>query len=297
MKAAAMFLLTFVCTSNAFAIEDIEVRKTLVDYCNSPTKDPLRKTSEACKFASGQYDLVMLCSSLSKSDRSNKQKLDNVVFHYSQALNIDTDIAEQQLCTSILNNNVLDSQECKDEIAGKGSINRKWWNGQEWTTTTESLRDINASAAKGDVHSQFNLGYWHSNGAPCVPKDMKMAAPHLCSSYDQGFKMAKQVVGSQLQREELAKKYGCELTERQKVYAVETKKLEKEAQDFLRKAEKGDLGAMYKVGSLYLSDDYGLKKDYKAAFDWFSKAAKQGHAASMGALAGMYNRGDGVESK
>jgi len=39
---------------------------------------------------------------------------------------------------------------------------------------------------------------------------------------------------------------------------------------------------------------YGVTKDYKAALEWYKKAAEQGHAVAQNRLGAMYAKGDGV---
>jgi TPR repeat protein len=291
------YLCFFLFALNAFAEDRTTVIANLKKYCET-TKNPMAKNSVACKVADGNQSLDELCNSIVKKDRVTSSKLYEVVTYYSMALEIDDDSAQAQLCPNelkILAENVTQQTECLAENGGTGSVSRRWWNGQAWLATTESIRVIKESADKGDAYSQFNLGYWLTQGAPCIAKNMNEGVPYLCKSYDQGFNMAEQHFGSRLNREQMGKEYGCKLTERQKAYTAETKVYEQKAKVYLKKAEAGDVAAMNKVGSLYLSNDYGLQQDYKKAFYWFEKAAKKGYAPAMGALAGMYNRGDGVE--
>jgi hypothetical protein len=47
----------------------------------------------------------------------------------------------------------------------------------------------------------------------------------------------------------------------------------------LKKAEGGDVDAMYQVGKWYLSGHHTLKQNFKAAFSWFEKAHKGGNVS------------------
>ncbi len=51
-----------------------------------------------------------------------------------------------------------------------------------------------------------------------------------------------------------------------------------------------NLGLMYKAGGAVT----GVSKDYKKAFDWFEKAAKQGHHDALKQVGLMYFHGEGV---
>ncbi|KAJ0105711.1 hypothetical protein Patl1_19607 [Pistacia atlantica] len=60
-------------------------------------------------------------------------------------------------------------------------------------------------------------------------------------------------------------------------------------------AQKGNVGAMYKVGLFYYFGLRGLRRDRAKALAWFSKAADRGEPQSMEFLGEIYARGAGVE--
>ncbi|KAK0586577.1 hypothetical protein LWI29_009094 [Acer saccharum] len=60
-------------------------------------------------------------------------------------------------------------------------------------------------------------------------------------------------------------------------------------------AQKGNAGAMYKIGLFYYFGLRGLRRDRAKALSWFSKAADKGEAQSMEFLGEIYARGAGVE--
>lgn len=62
---------------------------------------------------------------------------------------------------------------------------------------------------------------------------------------------------------------------------------------YTQAAEQGHVDAMYKVGMLY-EKGRGLKRDFHQAFTWYEQAAKQGHSDAQYALALLYQRGRGV---
>lgn len=65
------------------------------------------------------------------------------------------------------------------------------------------------------------------------------------------------------------------------------------------KAEKGDADAQYKLAQLYYSPrrGSGFTKNPKAAFNYFRKAALQGHKDAQFNAGVMLNNGEGVEKK
>ncbi|GHT40156.1 hypothetical protein AGMMS49921_01050 [Endomicrobiia bacterium] len=53
--------------------------------------------------------------------------------------------------------------------------------------------------------------------------------------------------------------------------------------DQIKKAEQGVAEAQYSLGVMY-GNGYRVKQDYKEAFNWFKKAAEQGHSDAKTAL-------------
>lgn len=60
-------------------------------------------------------------------------------------------------------------------------------------------------------------------------------------------------------------------------------------------AQKGNSGAMYKVGLFYYFGLRGLRRDHAKALSWFLKAVEKGEPRSMELLGEIYARGAGVE--
>lgn len=60
-------------------------------------------------------------------------------------------------------------------------------------------------------------------------------------------------------------------------------------------AQKGNAGAMYKIGIFYYFGLRGLRRDPSKALAWFSKAVEKGEPRSMELLGEIYVRGTGVE--
>uniref|UniRef100_A0A6N2KAE3 DOD-type homing endonuclease domain-containing protein n=1 Tax=Salix viminalis TaxID=40686 RepID=A0A6N2KAE3_SALVM len=60
-------------------------------------------------------------------------------------------------------------------------------------------------------------------------------------------------------------------------------------------AQKGNAGAMFKIGYFYYFGLRGLRRDHAKALAWFSKAAEKGEPRSMELLGEIFARGAGVE--
>lgn len=65
---------------------------------------------------------------------------------------------------------------------------------------------------------------------------------------------------------------------------------EEDRQILLERAEHGDSEAQYQLGQLYYSGE-NVEKNYRVAFEWFSKAAESGHAAAQRMVAEMLLEG------
>ena len=295
-----ILLSSLIISVNAVAEEPITALK---DYCEKNQADYWIKNSESCRLVRGEYKLEQLCEGYAKGNGRLTIRLQPIADKYAELKSIDSDSALQQLCSKQIGSEAIAAKpECVEEREGKRKVSRRWWDGSSWGTTQETSAAVKEKADKGDRTAQFNLGVWHLDGADCVGRDTKVAAPFLCRAYDAGEKMAglqfQKLIkhpSDQKAREIFGKEYGCELTDRQQVYAAETRKLEEQAKANLKKAESGDVVSMVKVGETYLSSDYGLKQDYREALRWFKKAADKGNAEAMAALGGLYSRGDGVE--
>lgn len=68
----------------------------------------------------------------------------------------------------------------------------------------------------------------------------------------------------------------------------------KEFKNFLKQAKSGDAEAQYQVGYSYFKGIH-VKKDYKKAVEWLSKASKQNYIPALTLLAECYGSGRGVE--
>jgi TPR repeat protein len=62
---------------------------------------------------------------------------------------------------------------------------------------------------------------------------------------------------------------------------------------FLKAAKQSDASSQYYLGNIYYFGE-GIKQDYRKAYKWFLKAAKQSDAHSQYALGEIYSEGNGV---
>lgn len=254
MKNCITLFLMFISTV-VLAEEPVAILK---DFCEKNQTDYWIKNSESCRLVRGEYKLEQLCEGYAKGNGRLTVRLQPIADKYAELKSIDSDSALQQLCSKQLGPEAIAANpECAEEREGKRKISRRWWDGSAWITTQESPSAIKEKADKGDRNAQFNLGVWHIDGAECVARNIKAAAPFLCKAYDAGEKMADlqfqktiKHPSDQKSREMFGKEYGCELTDRQQVYAAETKQYEEQAKANLKKAESGDVTAMVKCKNL-----------------------------------------------
>jgi len=64
----------------------------------------------------------------------------------------------------------------------------------------------------------------------------------------------------------------------------------------MEKATAGDADSQYDVAAAHDHGDHGVKKDNQAAFEWYLRAAKQGHIEAQCAIAWAYKNGAGVKA-
>lgn len=63
--------------------------------------------------------------------------------------------------------------------------------------------------------------------------------------------------------------------------------------ELLRKAERGDAGAQYALGTLYKNGE-GVEQNYQEALKWYKKSAEQGNVDSQVILGALHYVGQGV---
>ena len=63
---------------------------------------------------------------------------------------------------------------------------------------------------------------------------------------------------------------------------------------FQKSAKQGEAGGQNELGMFYL-EGYGVKQDYKKAFEWLEKASNQGYKTAHYQLGFIYFKGYGVK--
>ncbi|KAG8388040.1 hypothetical protein BUALT_Bualt02G0083800 [Buddleja alternifolia] len=187
----------------------------------------------------------------------------------------------------------------------------------------EGAAEIEAAAAKGHPHSQSVLGFMCSMGMGRETSKAK-AFLHHCFASQGGNMQSKMALAYTYYRQEMhdkAVKLYAELAE----VAINSFLISKDSpviepirihngaeenKEALRKsrgeededfqileyqAQKGNAGAMYKIGIFYYFGLRGVRRDHARALWWFSKAVERGEPRSMELLGEIYARGAGVE--
>ena len=68
-----------------------------------------------------------------------------------------------------------------------------------------------------------------------------------------------------------------------------------ELNEYIKKAEEGDVNSQLLLGLIYLTGDEEIPANDKEAFKWFKAAAEQGHADAQYNLGVCYLNGQGVK--
>ncbi|KAF5734566.1 hypothetical protein HS088_TW15G00058 [Tripterygium wilfordii] len=187
----------------------------------------------------------------------------------------------------------------------------------------EATTEIEAAAAAGNPHAQSVLGFMYGMGQMKERNKAKAFLHHHFASEGGNMqsKMALAYTYLRQDMQETAVKLYAELAEvavnsffiskdspvieqvRIHTGAEENKEaLRKsrgeENEDFQileYQAQKGNAGAMYKIGLFYYFGLRGLRRDHTKALSWFLKAVDKGEPRSMELLGEIYARGAGVE--
>lgn len=290
------------CNLSAQTVE--EIRLVVEKDCAKEMRSLGFKTF-SCEFAKKEISIDETCEKDSRNITAARLSLDELAGKYSKLAGANEEQVRAALCKEALNaRKEKESPECNTEKLGSGNIERTWWNGEAWTSTKERLDEVVQKAEKGIALYEVNLGYWLENSQKCVEKDLAAAVKYYCKASDRKDKMAwiqlnkigiSHGLPSELAREGLGQKYGCDLTEKQVAKKNEDKELEAEFQKSLILAQKSNSKAMYEVATAFMNGD-GTKEDSKQAFYWAEKGAKAKYLDSMVLLASFYSRGEGVES-
>ncbi|MEK8016860.1 MAG: tetratricopeptide repeat protein [Candidatus Parabeggiatoa sp.] len=76
---------------------------------------------------------------------------------------------------------------------------------------------------------------------------------------------------------------------------TETGKNTQQLEKFLKRAEKGNAVAQFKLGVLYTKGEE-VERDLTQAAEWYRKAAEQGHKNAQFKLGRFYEKGKGLEA-
>ncbi|KAK3008901.1 hypothetical protein RJ639_014934 [Escallonia herrerae] len=186
-----------------------------------------------------------------------------------------------------------------------------------------SVSEIEAAAGGGHPHAQSAMGFLYSMGMAREKNRAKGFLYHTFAS-DGGNLQSKMALAYTYSRQEMhekAVKLYAELAEvavnsfliskdspviepvrihsgaEENKEALRKSKGEKD-EDFQileYQAQKGNAGAMYKIGIFYYFGLRGLRRDHAKALSWFLKAVDKGEPRSMEVLGEIYARGAGVE--
>ncbi|KNA20752.1 hypothetical protein SOVF_049420, partial [Spinacia oleracea] len=187
----------------------------------------------------------------------------------------------------------------------------------------EASSEIEAAAKAGDPHARSVLGFlyhmgigrernkakaflYHNFAAVGGNLQSKMALAHFYSRQDMFDKAAKlygELAEVAVNSFLISKDSPVVDPVRIHVGAEENKEALRKSrgeddEDFQileYQAQKGNAGAMYKIGIFYYFGLRGLRRDLSKALSWFLKAVEKGEPRSMELLGEIYVRGSGVD--
>lgn len=158
----------------------------------------------------------------------------------------------------------------------------------------EAARWYRETAGQDHIEAQFILGtlYEHGDG---VPQDDKEAFQWYSSAARAGHDKAQNTLTKDKWRALAARLEHRHHTEETPIPEEEPQEtVDRQIIDnYLAKAQEGDLDAQYNLGIIYYNGQ-GVPKDYKEALNWFLQASQQGDADAQYNLGIMYGRGEGV---
>ncbi|KAJ8553491.1 hypothetical protein K7X08_024169 [Anisodus acutangulus] len=187
----------------------------------------------------------------------------------------------------------------------------------------EAAREIETAASGGHPHAQSILGFLYGMG---IGRERSKAKSFLYHHFaaEGGNMQSKMALAYTYSRQEMhdkAVKLYAELAEvainsfliskdSPMIEPVRIHSGAEENKEALRKsrgeededfqileyqAQKGNAGAMYRIGIFYYFGLRGVRRDHTKALSWFLKAVEKGEARSMELLGEIYARGAGVE--
>ncbi len=148
------------------------------------------------------------------------------------------------------------------------------------------------AAEQDHIEAQFILGVMYEKGDG-VARDDDQAYRWISSAARHGYARARVMLESDKWLNYLdAKKAKVEAREKDDSghQTVSGEQIE----EYLRRAEEGDVDAQYNLGIIYYHGE-GVSRNFEEAIHWFHKAAESGDADAQYNLGFMYGRGEGVE--
>jgi TPR repeat protein len=155
----------------------------------------------------------------------------------------------------------------------------------------EAVKLFQEAAEMGYAEVQFNIGRAYQSGIG-VPKGEAKVMEWFRKVAAQGNKYAREFLGESGGEEDEGDLSGMTAEELyQKGYAADQDDdYEKAVLYFTKAVEKGDAGAMYRLGGMY-SKGRGVPRDNAKALEWLHKAADAGYDTAMNTL-GMATIGE-----
>ena len=179
---------------------------------------------------------------------------------------------------------------------------------KEEPTSPQVIRAVMSTAANGDQHGQFALGYWYLYGEG-VDKNVDEAISWFQKSAIQGFRQAQTQLGHMYllgrdvpQDIDKAAMWLTKASDQGDAHSQFwlanmyrkgqgfTQSNEEAIKLYRMSAEQGFAGSQGALGQFYLSG-IGIGKDSKEAFKWFALAAEQGVPALQGFVPAQVNLG------
>ena len=175
-------------------------------------------------------------------------------------------------------NRAIKGAECLVLLLTDDSQNSKWVDKEVERALTYSKTVIPIALANLTLNDNFEFYLGNQQIVPV--RQIDDGNKELLKILDQIIKLA----GSSLDERK-------ESTSAKSNYAS----VSQEFENYLIKAQEGDINAQYQLGSIYSTGRNGIEKDDGKAHSWYLKAAESGHVFAMYYLAWMYKRGQGVK--
>jgi TPR repeat protein len=156
----------------------------------------------------------------------------------------------------------------------------------------EAMKWLQKAAQQDHIEAQYVLGVMYEKGES-VPKDDDQAYKWISMAARQGYARARVVLESDKWMGYAESRFGAGDSQGPSEGTID-KVTSEQIEEYLRKAEEGDVDAQYNLGIIYYHGE-GAPRDFDQALAWFHKAAEQDDADAQYTLGFMYGRGEGVE--